>query len=337
MKFFQHQARARRHTLKLLLLMALAVTCLIALTSLGMGLLLRELMQEYHKPKVLDWRIVGVVALLILTVVLLGSWYKRWQLRAGGKVIAEQLGGRLISPSPRDNPERRLLNIVEEMALASGSHVPAVYVLPDAGINAFAAGLDPEHAVLGVTRGAITRLNRDELQGMIAHEFSHIHNGDMRLNTRLLSVIHGLLVFSLAGVFVLREAERQHLSSDRNRFIWQIVFAVVGLALLTVGSIGSLFGHLIKAAINRQREFLADASAVQFTRSPLGITDALKKVGGCADGSKLGAFSAAQYSHMYFCQGVRSRFGRWLDTHPPLAERIRRLDPHWDGQFISTP
>ncbi|NBF09170.1 M48 family metalloprotease [Pseudomonas sp. Fl4BN1] len=327
MKFFQHQARAKHRTLKLLLLMALAVSCLISVSSLGIGLLLRELLHESSQPKELSWTIVAVVALLMLLVVLLGSGYKTWRLRAGGKVIAEFFGGRLINAAPRDHDEQRLLNIVEEMALASGSVMPGVYVLPDASINAFAAGLDPEHAVLGVTRGAITHLNREELQGMIAHEFSHIHNGDMRLNTRLLSVIHGLLVFSLAGMALLRQAEQQHLSSDRNRFIWQIVFALLGLALLILGSLGTLLGNLIKAAICRQREFLADASAVQFTRTPLGISGALKKIGGCSAGSRLEVFSATQYSHMFFHQGLKRRLGRLLAT------RIQRLDPQWDGRF----
>ncbi|AZC24092.1 M48 family metallopeptidase [Pseudomonas sessilinigenes] len=333
MKFFQHQAQARRRTLKLLSLMALAVASLTALSSLGLGWLWRELNQESGQPKVLNWPLVAVVAALIVLVVLLGSWYKTWRLRAGGKVIAEHLGGRLINGAARNSDEQRLLNIVEEMALASGTTMPAVYVLPEEAINAFAAGLDPQQAVLGVTRGALSRLERDELQGMVAHEFSHIHNGDMRLNTRLLAVIHGLLLFSLAGVLVLRQAEREHLASDRHRFIWQIVFAVLGLALLILGSLGTLLGKLIKAAIGRQREFLADASAVQFTRNPQGLSGALKKIGGCTAGSRLKAFNAAQYSHMYFHQGVQSRLDRLFATHPPLAERIRRLDPQWDGRY----
>ena len=333
MKFFQHQARARRHTLKLLLLMTLAVTTLVSLSSLGLGLLWRELSQEYGQPKVLNWTVVAVVALLMLLVVVLGSWYKTWRLRAGGKVIAEHLGGRLINDSPRGSEEQRLLNIVEEMALAAGATMPAVYVLPEDAINAFAAGLTPQQAVLGITRGALTHLDRDELQGMVAHEFSHIHNGDMRLNTHLLAVIHGLLVFSLAGIAVLRQAEKQHLGSDRHRFFWQIVFAVLGLALLIFGSLGSLLGNLIKAAICRQREFLADASAVQFTRNPQGIAGALKKIGGSSAGSRLRAFAAAQYSHLYFHQGVKLRLERLMATHPPLAARIQRLDPQWDGHF----
>ncbi|WP_047336477.1 M48 family metallopeptidase [Pseudomonas protegens] len=333
MKFFQHQARARRHTLKLVLLMTLAVATLVSLSSLGLGLAWRELSQEYKQPKVLSWTAVTVVALLMLLVVVLGSWYKSWRLRAGGKVIAEHLGGRLINDSPRGSEEQRLLNIVEEMALASGATMPAVYVLPEDGINAFAAGLTPQQAVLGITRGALIHLDRDELQGMVAHEFSHIHNGDMRLNTRLLAVIHGLLVFSLAGIAVLRQAEKQHLGSDRHRFFWQIIFAVLGLALLVFGSLGSLLGNLIKAAICRQREFLADASAVQFTRNPQGIAGALKKIGGSSAGSRLRAFAAAQYSHLYFHQGVKLRLGRLMATHPPLAARIQRLDPQWDGRF----
>ncbi|MGC5700879.1 M48 family metallopeptidase [Pseudomonas sp. NFXW11] len=333
MKFFQHQARARRHTLKLLLLMTLAVACLSALGSLGLGLLWRELNQEYNQPKVFSWTVFAAVALSILLVVLLGSCYKTWRLRAGGRVIAEFLGGRLLNGAPRSPEERRLLHIVEEMALASGTAMPGVYLLPEDAINAFAAGLDPQQAVLGVTRGALVHLDRDELQGMIAHEFSHILNGDMRLNTRLLSVIHGLLVFSLAGILVLRQAEREHLGSDRHRFMWQIIYAVLGLALLIFGSLGNLLGSLIKAAISRQREFLADASAVQFTRNPEGIGGALKKIGAHKAGSRLKAFGAAQYSHMYFHQEAKTRWGRLFATHPPLAARIQRLDPQWDGRF----
>ncbi|NWE71158.1 M48 family metallopeptidase [Pseudomonas gingeri] len=334
MNFFEHQDRARRQTGRLVLLMALAVTCLVALTSLALTLI----WHFYGEPSsrrgtpLLDTSLVGVVALVVIAVVLGGSLYKRVQLNAGGKVVAESLGGRLINLSPQNFEERRLLNVVEEMALASGTPVPSVYVLDDIGINAFAAGLSPKDAVIGVTRGAIGLLSREELQGVIAHEFSHIYNGDMRLNMRLIALLHGILLIGLIGHWVLRsDSSSRSSSSDSSKGV--MLKYVLGLTLLVLGYAGTFFGNLIKAAVSRQREFLADASAVQFTRNPDSIGGALKKIGGHAAGSQLQASNAAEFSHLYFGAGIKATLDGLFATHPPLAERIRRVEPGWDGRY----
>jgi Zn-dependent protease with chaperone function len=224
-----------------------------------------------------------------------------------------------------------LLNVVEEMALASGVPVPPVFLLTEEkGLNAFAAGFSPSDAVIGVTRGCAEQLTRDQVQGVIAHEFSHILNGDMRLNLRLIGVLHGILLMGLVGRELLRIAGRSGGGRSRNNKNGGLVYLLLlGLVFMIVGFIGLFFGNLIKAAVSRQREFLADASAVQFTRNPEGIAGALKRIGAAIFGSKLINPRAAEASHMYFAEGLSSLFA----THPPLDERIRRIEPSWDGAY----
>jgi Zn-dependent protease with chaperone function/uncharacterized tellurite resistance protein B-like protein len=338
MNFFEQQHRAQRNSGRLLILMVLAVVSLIALTSVVLGLVW-QLFGQSHTSLWLasdqaisvlpSWRLVGMVALAVIGVVLLGSLYKHLQLSRGGQAIAERLGGRLVNLAPQSLGEQRLLNVVEEMALASGAPVPPVYVLDDVGINAFAAGLTPQDAVIGITRGAISLLSRDELQGVIAHEFSHIFHGDMRLNTRLVAVLHGILLLGLIGGFLLRGSTRSRSSRDNSA----AAIMVIGGALWVLGYAGTFFGNLIKAAVSRQREFLADASAVQFTRNPQGIAGALQKIGGNQFGSQLRAGHAAEFSHMYFAAGISQSLEGLLATHPPLDERIRRITPGWDGRY----
>ncbi|MFP6848353.1 MAG: M48 family metallopeptidase [Pseudomonas sp.] len=340
MNFFEQQDRARRNSGRLLILMVLAVLSLITLTSLALGLVW-QLFGQQHTSLWLageapmgvlpSWPLVGVVALAVIGVVLLGSLYKGLQLSRGGSAVAERLGGRLINLAPQSLDEQRLLNVVEEMALASGTPVPPVYVLDDVGINAFAAGLTPQDAVIGITRGAISLLSREELQGVIAHEFSHIFHGDMRLNTRLVAVLHGILLLGLIGGFLLRGSSRSSSRSSRDNSAAAIMAA--GAALWLLGYAGTFFGNLIKAAVSRQREFLADASAVQFTRNPQSIAGALQKIGGNLNGSQLRAGHAAEFSHMYFAAGISQALEGMLATHPPLAERIRRITPDWDGSY----
>lgn len=335
MNFFEHQERARRNTGRLVLLMAGAVVSLILITSVILIALSANQGIGYNNQS--PWETVLSVALLISSVVVVGSLYKLLTLRQGGKVIAERLGGRLINLEPHDFAERRALNVVEEMAIASGSPVPSVYVLDDDAINAFAAGLTPQDAVIGLTRGAVELLSRDELQGVVAHEFSHIYNGDMRLNTRLIAVLHGILLLGLIGALVLRGAltsSRSRSSSDRNNNASAaLALAAIGASLMALGYAGTFFGNLIKAAVSRQREFLADASAVQFTRNPQSIAGALKKIGGYELGSELQTPHAAEFSHMYFGAGVSTALDGMMATHPPLHERILRVDPSWNGEF----
>jgi Zn-dependent protease with chaperone function len=325
MNFFEHQDQARRSTTRLVLLFTAAVLSLIVLSDLLAAMFLRMINgREYPRFEDIPVQVHASIALGISGVVLLAVLYKWLALREGGSAVAYALGGRPIPSNTRDPDERRLLNIVEEMALASGTAVPVVYVLEDRAINAFAAGYGPHDAVIGVTRAAIELLNRDELQGVIAHEFSHILNGDMRLNLRLIAILFGILFIALAGEKLIR-------STWRSRESGPII--LLGIGLMIVGYAGAFFGGMIKAAVSRQREFLADASAVQFTRNPDGIGGALRKIGGWKIGSALAAPNAAEYSHFYIARGVSPWLDGFFQTHPPLAQRIRRINPRWDGRF----
>jgi Zn-dependent protease with chaperone function len=336
MDFFGAQAHARRLTLWLVILLLVAVVGMVVATVLVVTLAVALLDggQPGADPLALafDPLLLGSVTLGVLAVVVAGSLARHMQLRAGGAAVAEALGGRPINADTRDPDERRLLNVVEEMAIASGLPVPLVYVLEEEGINAFAAGHAPQDAAIGVTRGAIQSLSRDELQGIVAHEFSHVLHGDMRLNMRLIALLYGVLVIGLVGRMLLRgTATRRMVRSSRQNNA-QVVLLGAGVALMLVGFIGTLCGNLIKAAVSRQREFLADASAVQYTRNPAGLAGALKRVAAHAQGSELRAAQAEEFSHLYFGRGVSGLRGLTA-THPPLATRIRRLEPEWDGEL----
>jgi len=340
MDFFEHQDKARRKTGWLVLLFALAVLLTIAATyvvvtvALGLG----NIYDTKPSPILLfDLPTLGIVTGAIILVVGTGSLYRMAQLRGGGESVAELLGGSPINPDSTDASERKVLNVVQEMAIASGMPVPPVFLLKDEhGINAFAAGFSPSDAVIGVTRGCIRRLSRDELQGVVAHEFSHIFNGDMRLNTRLMGVLYGILLIGLIGYHLLRSTYHVSHRSRSGRSGNGIAVLAVGFGLMIVGFIGTFFGKLIKCAVSRQREFLADASAVQFTRNPDGIADALRKIGGCSYGSNLISANAPQASHMFFGEGVYSPLGRLMSTHPKLPERIRRIVASWDGTMLKS-
>ncbi len=330
MDFFASQDRARRNTWLLLFYSALAIVGLVV-ALWGLATLAAANDRSANVP---PWRpdILLAVSLFTLFVVFCGSLYKTWQLRVGGECIARQLGGRPVLANTPDIQERRLLNVVEEMALATGIPPPPVYILDEEmSINAFAAGYSPADAVIGVNRGTLMYLNRDELQGVIAHEFSHILNGDMRLNLRLIGLVHGILVIALIGYYMMKLIGRSRHRRSRNDM--SVYVFLVGLVLYLIGSIGVFFGRLIKAAISRQREYLADAAAVQFTRYPDGIAGALKKIGGLAIGSRMNHPAAEEASHMFFSMGFRTFFAPLFATHPPLVSRIRRIDPKFNGVF----
>ncbi len=337
MNFFESQDRVRKNTTLLVVLFALAVIALIVMANvlvmLAFGFISSTQLRDGQAlVQNMDWATFAAVGAGVCAVVLAGSLYKMIALSAGGKVVAESLGGQLLAQNSQDLNQRKLLNVVEEMAIASGTPVPPVYLLVDEpGINAFAAGFSPRDAVIGVTQGAIEHLNREQLQGVIAHEFSHIFNGDMRLNIRLMGVLNGILVLGIIGYFLLRAAP----FSGRRRGNDKGGAGILALALglMAIGFAGTFFGNLIKASVSRQREYLADASAVQFTRNPNGIAGALKKIGGLAYGSSVRSPGAAAASHAFFAKGI-SGFTQWLSaTHPPLEKRIRRIDPQWDGLF----
>ncbi|HLP78282.1 MAG TPA: M48 family metallopeptidase [Candidatus Paceibacterota bacterium] len=331
MDFFDRQEQAKRNTTKLVVYFGIGVT-LLCLAVYAVSLIGYAWLSSRHRfdpgsvttfwhPQLFLGTTVGTLA-----VILIGSAFKSMELSQGGSSVATMLGGRLLNAESTDPDERKLLNVVEEMALASGVPVPQVYVMDrETGINAFAAGHSTSDAVIGVTHGCMKLLKRDELQGVIGHEFSHILNGDMRLNLRLMGWIFGIFCISVVGRVLLET--RGGSRRDRNPL------PLIGLMLLALGWIGVLFGRLIQAAVSRQREFLADASAVQFTRNPDGLAGALKKIGGLAYGSKLESAHASEASHLFFGNGMgESLFGA-MDTHPPLEERIRAIDPQFDGKF----
>lgn len=344
MDFFEHQNVARRKTAVLIIyyiiaviLIATAVYLAFALTFLGIdGKKSHGQGQEFKAEQLWNSELFIWVIGGTLLVVVGGSLYKISQLSGGGAAVAEMLGGRPVNANTSDPDERKVLNVVEEMAIASGTSVPKVFVLEqEPGINAFAAGFSPSNSVIAVTKGCIQQLSRDELQGVIAHEFSHILNGDMRLNIKLMGVLHGILIIGMIGYWIFRislhsgSSSRSRNNKDGNR----MPLVLLGLIVMVVGYVGVLFGKLIKSAVSRQREYLADAAAVQFTRNPNGIAGALKKIGGIEFGSKLRSSSAEDASHLFFANGLSSFFMSMMATHPPLPERIRRIDPSFEGNI----
>jgi Zn-dependent protease with chaperone function len=322
MDFFAAQDQARRRSRLL--------TTLFGLSVVGVILVIYVPVNFALTAGRFDPAVLAGVAIPVAAVILGASWWRLRSLRAGGARVALLLGGRRILPNTTSPKERQLLNLVEEMALASGTPVPPVFVLDrEEGINAFAAGYSIHDAAVAVTRGCLERLGRDELQGVIAHEFSHILNGDMRLNIRMVGLLFGLLVLTVIGRGLLRTGA--HRSARRNDAGAAVVMA--GLVLLIVGYIGIYFGKLIKAAVSREREYLADAAAVQFTRNPEGVAGALKKIGSTFPGSRIEDHHAEELSHLFFAAGMRERYFSLFRTHPPLERRIRRVDPAWDGSY----
>ncbi|WP_045497237.1 M48 family metallopeptidase [Vibrio hyugaensis] len=338
MNFFDHQDTARQRTGLLVFLFSLAVFVITGLVSvLSIGIYYGVTGEPFDQNTAISYVLLCFAGVVL--IVAISSMIRLSDLSSnGGRGVAESIGGKLISSNTIDAKHRRLLNVVEEMAIASGIPVPPVYVMQEErGINAFAAGMSIDDAVIGVTQGALDTFTRDELQGVIAHEFSHILNGDMRLNTRLIGVLFGITCIAHFGHLVLDNTHHtsrvSRSSSDSDKGF--AVIMLIAIVCLILGWVGTLFGSMIKAAISRQREFLADASAVQFTRNDQGIAGALKKIGGCNAGSYLNAKASSQISHMMFGQSNLSGFTGLFATHPPLEERIRRIEPNWDGSFLS--
>ncbi|MBN1947650.1 MAG: M48 family metallopeptidase [Bradymonadales bacterium] len=343
MNFFEHQDRAQRRSKRLVVLFFLAVVAIVAGVYLAFSILFYFTRSSaslaahgfnWFDPLRLAW--VGGGTLL---VIFLGSMAKMRQISGGGASVAQMMGGTLVPSNTTDPLERRLLNVVEEMALASGLPVPDVYLLDqEQGINAFAAGFTSGDAVIGVTRGTMEALSRDQLQGVIAHEFSHILNGDMRLNSRLIGILGGILVIGLSGYWLLRVIGRSRVRGGRGGGGAVILgILVMALVLLVVGYLGLFFGKLIQAGVCRQREYLADASAVQFTRNPSGIAGALKKIGGLDQGSRIDHPNKKQASHLFFGNAVKRSFSGLLATHPPLVQRIKAIEPSFEGEFQALP
>ena len=336
MDFFARQDHARKQTKILVFYFSVAVVLIVlavyAVVMVGVNVSHPQRPSRHGQyqpaPPPVWWNAEVLLAagLGTVAVILIGSAWKTSQLSAGGGSIARLMGGRLVSPGSADPNERKLLNVVEEMSIAAGVPMPQVYVLQnERGINAFAAGHTTGDAAIGVTRGCIEMLSRDELQGVIGHEFSHILNGDMRLNLRLIGIIFGLLCLATIGRILLYA--RSSSSRDKNPL------PLLGIALIALGAIGVFFGRLIQAAVSRQREFLADASSVQFTRNPGGLSGALQKIGRYGFGSKLDSEHAPDLCHMFFGNGLGDALFGAMATHPPIPDRIRAIDPMWDGKF----
>ena len=346
--FFEQQENARRKTVWLVVYFLLSIVAIIGLLFVLIEVVLANTGNPLNAYENLG--LLGGVSAGVLGVVGTGSFLKTMQLASGGSAVAQMMGGTLVNSGTTAAHEKMLLNVVEEMAIASGVPVPVVYVLEhEEGINAFAAGYTTGDAVIAVSRGCLEMLTRDELQGVVAHEFSHILNGDMRLNIRLIGIVFGLVGLAQLGYMIFRFVSESRTSGpsaygpsrqsdgdrkgDNGQGFW-LVLLVSGIAIYLLGLLGQLFGRLIQAAISRQREYLADASAVQFTRNPEGIAGALKKIGGYKPASRLRNVHAGEMSHLFFSDGFMGRrFSDLFATHPPLAERIRRIDPTFDGKF----
>lgn len=307
MNFFEAQARSHRRSRKLILVMALAIMAVVvsvvavvtAVVWLAGG---RNLAPDYLSFLAVNSTLPAGIAAGTLLVIAVASLFRIATLRQGGGKVARELGGTLVSPGDTDRLRVRLRNVVEEMAIASGVPTPEIYVLDhEPGINAFAAGFTPEDAAIAVTRGTLEILNRDELQAVVAHEFSHIFNGDMRLNIQLMGPLFGILAIGLLGRILLRNSRIAGTQRSRNSGVGLALLLGAGLAI--IGYTGLLLARLIKAGVSRQREYLADASAVQFTRQSSGIAGALKKIAGYREQSRIYANSSEEVSHMLFASG----------------------------------
>lgn len=337
MDFFEAQDRAKRNTGKLVVLYTLAVIGIIISVYMVSIFLFYSQVADFE-GSVMEalWNpaVLAVVSTIVFSVIAIGTLFRVAQLRKGGSAVAEMLGGRKLEPSTTDPGESRLMNIVEEMSIASGLPVPDVYILDkEENINAFAAGLTTHDAAVGVTRGAVEQLTRDELQGVIAHEFSHIFNGDMRLNIRLIGVLNGILLIHIMGMIVIRSmlySRGVRVRSSRNGKGGgnsTIAIVLFGVALIVIGYIGMIFGRMIQSAISRQREYLADAAAVQYTRNPDGLAGALKKIGQKKKGAEIKDGHAMEMSHLFFASSFHSALDRLFSTHPPLEKRIQAISP----------
>ena len=324
--FIEDQEKARSRTGRLVILFLLAVVgTILAVYAVAAGVVV--LMTRGEEDPASWWmpELFGIVGGATLLVIVIGSLVKTAQLASGGKAVAESLGGTLVHPEERDPDLRRLMNVVEEMSIASGCPMPPVYLIDDASINAFAAGFGFDSAVIGVTRGCVQKLNRDQLQGVMAHEFSHIVHGDMKLNIRLTGLIFGIMALGFLGYICFRfigpVLARSGGGKNNPGPALGLAVIVGGLALMAIGSLGTLAARLIQAAVSRQREYLADAAAVDYTRNPPGIAGALRRIGGFPD-NDMRKSAASEFQHFFFASALSTAFA----THPPLADRIARIE-----------
>jgi Zn-dependent protease with chaperone function len=339
MDFFEHQDIAKRKSKRLVLLFFVAIFLIIAVLNLVVFIVGNNVGMFQLTPAA--WFTSNYffsVTLGTMVVILTGSLFRAMQVNGGGRSIAAMVKGRQISSDTHEPQERQLMNLVEEMSIASGMPIPAVFIMDEEqGLNAFVAGLETSDTVLVVTKGLLDKLNRQELQGVIAHEYSHIFNADMRLNLRLIAILGGILAIGQLGYYMMRSLRfsgGRSRSSNKSSGQLTAVLFMASIALLIVGYIGLFFGRLIKAAVSRQREYLADAAAVQYSRDNLGIASALYKIKTNGKGSLLINSHAEDMSHMCFSSALNFKaFSSMLATHPPLDERISALLPSYSQQM----
>ncbi len=334
MDFFEAQDQAKRKTGKLVFFYLLAVAGIILSIYVVSVFLYRWQIAGFADTSWINPIWLVFVSIIVLITILTGTMFRVAQLRKGGSAVASLLGGRRVESSTTDTNERRLMNVVEEMSIASGLPVPDVFVLDnEENINAFAAGFGTNDAAVGVTRGALEQLTRDELQGVIAHEFSHIFNGDMRLNIRLIGILNGILVIHIMGMVLMRSVmfsggmRSRSSSNGKGGGNATIVIIAMGLSLVIIGYIGMIFGRMIQSAISRQREYLADAAAVQYTRNPDGLAGALNKIGLKSKGAEINDGHAMEMSHLFFASSFHSALDKLYSTHPPIEKRIKAIKP----------
>lgn len=342
--FAEHQQRARRQT-ALLVAAFLAITVLIAaaIGVLAGVMLAAEAGTSASQPQgaavepasasamlqAMDYQVALIAGLAVFGVILLAAGIRSMMLGADGANVARSLGGKEITRDSSNPGHRRYFNVVEEMAIAANLPMPRVFVIKhEQGINAFAAGLRPETAAIGMTHGALASLDRDELTGVVAHEFAHIANGDMRLNLRMMAMIFGLVALYVAGRMAMRATMLRGNRDQREAMAGM----AIGLALIVLGGLGMFAGRLLQAGISRRREYLADATGAQFTRNPEALARALKKIGALQRGERLGNPHGEEVRHMLFADGLSLNAAGLTATHPPLVRRIRALDPAFDPE-----
>ncbi|MEL6870074.1 MAG: M48 family metallopeptidase [Pseudomonadota bacterium] len=337
MNFFDAQDRSRRNTRWLIVMFGIATLLIVAAVTIIVEVTLQASGMANGMALTVSW-VPSMRALLVgvcvLAFILLASGFRMAQLGSGGARVAQELGGTLVNSDSTDLDRQRLRNVVEEMSIASGVPVPQIFVLEEeSGINAFAAGFGTADAAIAVTRGTLEQLNRDELQGVIAHEFSHILNGDMRLNVRLIGILFGIIAIGHIGRIIMRTGRPRRMALGRRNNNGQAPLIIAGLLLFIIGSVGVVMARLIRAGVSRQREFLADASAVQFTRQTSGIAGALAKIANPAHGSRITTVDSDEFSHMLIAPGARRAWLNAMASHPPIEARIAALDPALAAQL----
>lgn len=336
MNFFEHQATARKKSLLLGLLFLIAVALIVISTNLLCYFILS--FTDGSPVALKDWfssRISLSISAAIILTILVGTIHQFINLSKGGSAVADMAKGRKVDLASQDRLEQRFINLVEEMSIASGTMMPELYIMDhEHSINAFVAGYEPTECVLVVTKGALEQLSRDELQGIIGHEFSHILNGDMRINIRLIAILAGILLIGQIGQFLIRSSFDRSRYSHSRRSKHDIGLVFIGITLVCIGYTGLFMGRVIKAAISRQREFLADAASVQFTRNPEGIASALYRIFDSQEGSLLRVTRHAEdLNHLCFSESVKLHLSGILASHPPLNERISTIDSSYLVRF----